>query len=156
MIPDARTAFFTLSALIVGLAAALAIALSIRLLFGGTLAPRIEPTVFALGLLGVLAFLLAILLLVARTRAGRDAGKSDAAQLAAAIRHCPAPLRIACLVGAVLATLQGLAIGDATWESGQTLSLRELRGLLAAATVFLCLAFPVIASARQESARDED
>ena len=156
MIPDARTAFLTISALIVGLAATLAIALSIRLLFGGTLSPRIEPTVFVLGFLGVLAFLLAILILVERTRAGRDARKSDAGQLAAAIRHCPAPLKIACLVGAVFATLQGLAIGDATWESGQALSLGELRGFLAAATVFLCLAFPVIASARQESARDED
>lgn len=154
--PGARTTFLTTGALIVGIAITVAIALSIRLLFGGTLSPRIEPTVFALGLLGVLAFLLAILLLVERTRAAREAGRRGGGSIAAAIRHCPAPLTVACIVGAVLATLQGLAIGEAEWVSGQVLSRRELRGFLAAAIVFLCLAFPVIASARQESAREED
>lgn len=154
--PGARTTFLTTGALIVGIAITVAIALSIRLLFGGTLSPRIEPTVFALGLLGVLAFLLAILLLVERTRAAREAGRKGRGSIAAAIRHCPAPLTVACIVGAVLATLQGLAIGEAEWVSGQVLSRRELRGFLAAAIVFLCLAFPVIASARQESAREED
>jgi hypothetical protein len=156
MISSARRPFLTTSALVVGLAAALALALSIRLLFGGALSPRIELVVFALCGVAVLAWLLAILLLVERTRAGRDARQSDAGQLAAAIRHCPIPLTIACLAGAVLATLQGLAIGDAEWVSGQVLTRRELRGFLAAATFFLCLAFPVIASARQESVRDED
>lgn len=156
MMSSARRPFLTTSALIVGLAAALALALSVRLLFGGALSPRVELAVFALCALAVLAWLLAILLFVERTRAGRDARKSDAGQLAAAIRHCPAPLMIACLVGAALATLQGLAIGEAEWVSGQVLTPRELRGFLAAATFFLCLAFPVIASARQESPLDED
>jgi hypothetical protein len=154
--PGVRTSFLTIGALLVGLAAALAIALSIRLLFGGTLSPRIEPIVFVLGLLAVLAWLFAILLLVERTRAAREAGRRGGGSIAAAIRHCPAPLTVACIVGAVLATLQGLAIGEAEWVSGQALSRRELRGLLAAATVFLCLAFPVIASARQESAREDE
>jgi hypothetical protein len=156
VIPGARRPFLTTSALIVGLAAALALALSVRLLFGGALSPRVEFAVFALCALAVLAWLLAILLFVERTRAGRDKRKSDAGQLAAAIRHCPAPLTIVCLVGAALATLQGLVIGEAEWVSGQVLTRRELRGFLAAATFFLCLAFPVIASARQESALDQD
>lgn len=154
--PGVRTSFLTIGALIVGLAITVAIALSIRLLFGGTLSPRIEPLVFVLGLLGVLAFLLAILLLVERTRAAREAGRKGGGSIAAAIRHCPAPLTVACIVGAVLASLQGLAIGEAEWVSGQVLSRRELQGFLAAATFFLCLAFPVITSARQESARNED
>ena len=83
-----------------------------------------------------------MLLMTEVTRATRGGG-----QIAAAVRHCPRPLKVAAVLGIVLASLQMLPIGEVSAVPGQALSLRELRGFLSGAVVFLCLSFPVIASA---------
>jgi hypothetical protein len=142
----------SVAAAVTGLGALMALALWIRLLFGGPVSDRLEQAAFTLCMLAVLSGLVAILLLSEHAGARRARGVTSARaleqdQIAAVIRHCPAPVKIACLVGAALATLQGLAIGDADWLPGHTPSIRELRGFLSAALFFSCLSLPVIASA---------
>jgi hypothetical protein len=61
--------------------------------------------------------------------------------------HCPGPLKIAAAVGIVLGFLQMLRIGEASVALGPGMSTTELTGMLAGATFFLCLAFPVLVSA---------
>jgi hypothetical protein len=152
MILSEHKGILSVCALISGLGAAVSFALLVRLLFGGAASVLLEQTVMSLCVLAILSFLVAILLLTEHTRATRVAGTqstrmSDRALIASVTRHCPGPLKVACLAGAVLATLQGLAIGDASWVSGQLPTVRELRGFTAGATVFFCLGLPVIASA---------
>jgi hypothetical protein len=106
----------------------------------------------ALCLVAVLSFLAAILLLTEHTRATREGGSQrgrgpDRVLIASVTRHCPGWLKVACLVGVGLATLQGLAIEDASWVSGQLPTVRELRGFTAGAMAFLCISLPVIVSA---------
>jgi hypothetical protein len=106
----------------------------------------------ALCLVAVLSSLVAILLLTEHTRAPREGGPqrtrvSDRVLIASVTRHCPGWLKVACLSGVGLAMLQGLAIEDASWVSGQLPTLRELRGFTAGAMAFHCISLPVIVSA---------
>ena len=127
---------------IAGCGAALALALSIRLLFGGPVSPVVEHATLSLCALAMLSWLVTMLLMTEVTRATRGRG-----QIAAAVRHCPGPLKAAALVGIVLASLQMFPIGEVGAVPGQAMTLRELRGFLSGAVVFPCLSFPVIASA---------
>jgi len=112
------------------------------LLFGGPVAPLVEHAPISLCALAVVSWLVTMLLMTEVTRANRGGGP-----IAAAVRHCPGPLKAAALVGIVLASLQMLPIGEVSAVPGQAMTLRELRGSLAGSMFFLCVSFPVIASA---------
>jgi cobalamin synthase len=142
MILSEKKSALAVCAWITGGGAVMALALSVRLLFGGPITPLVEHTTIALCALAVLSWLVTMLLMTEVTRANRGGG-----QISAAVRHCPVPLKVAAAVGIVLASLQMIPIGEVSAVPGQAMTPRELRGFLSGAVVFLCLSFPVIASA---------
>jgi hypothetical protein len=153
MILSEQKGVLSVCALIAGFGAALALALSVRLVFGRPAWSWLEPATISLCMLAVVAFLVTVLLMTEHTRATRSGGtpprRSSArgGQIADAIRHCPGPLKVAAVVGIVLASLQMLPLEEVSAIPGEAMSLRELRGFLAGSIFFFCLSFPVIASA---------
>ena len=153
MILSEQKGVLSVCALVAGLGAALALALSVRLVFGRPASSWLEPATISLCMLAVVSFLVTMLLMTEHTRATRSGGiprrRSSArgGQIADAIRHCPGPLKVAAVVGIVLASLQMLPLEEVSAVPGEAMSLRELRGFLAGSIFFLCLSFPVITSA---------
>jgi hypothetical protein len=146
--------FLWTCALVTGAAIVLSVALSIRLLFGGSVSPRFELTVMSLFFLTFLCWLPAVILMTEYTKAAREgvtglqrASGLSGREISSLTRHCPGPLKIVSVVGIVLGSLQLFRIGEASVALGPGLSTAELRGMLAGATVFLCIAFPVLTSA---------
>jgi hypothetical protein len=149
-----RKGFLRACALVTGAAILLAVALAVRLLFGGSVSAAFELAAMSLVFLAILAWLAVMLLLTEYTKATRDgatgrrrASGRDRREISGVTRHCPGALKIAALVGIVLGSLQLLRIGEAGADLGPGLTTTELRGMLAGATVFLCIAFPVLVSA---------
>lgn len=136
-------------------AALLSVALSIALLIRKHSTLGMEQTVISLVFLVFLCFLLAMLLLSEFTRVSRADAPSWQArsadlqgkEVASLTRHCPGWLRKTSLLGIALGGIQIFITGDVDASLNQGMSPRELRGLLAGATLFYCLALPVIASA---------
>lgn len=153
MILSEQKGVLSVCALVAGLGAALALALSVRLVFDRPTWSWLEAATISLCMLAVVAFLATMLLMTEHTRASREGARSlrrpsaRRGQIADAIRHCPGPLKVAAVVGIVLASLQMLPLEEVSAIPGEAMSLRELRGFLAGAIFFFCLSFPVIASA---------
>jgi hypothetical protein len=146
--------FLWTCALANGAAIVLSVALSVRLLLGGSVSPRFELTVMSLFFFTFLAYLPAVILMTEYTKAAREgvtglkrASGLSGREIASLTRYCPGPLKIASVVGIVLGSLQLFRIGEASVALGPGLTTIELRGMLAGATVFLCIAFPVLTSA---------
>lgn len=151
MILSEHKGVLSVCAWISGGGTALAFALFVRLLFGGPVSPWLEHTTLSLYMLALLAFLVAMLLMTEHTRAKRSGEGLQSARgnglIVDAARYCPGPLKGAALAGTAFASLQMLKIEEVSVVAGPVTTVRDLRGFLSGAVVFLCPSFPVIASA---------
>lgn len=146
--------FLWACALVAGCGAVLSIAFLAWLLFGGRVSPFLELSTMSLIFLGFLCGLAAVLLLTEHTRAAHAGNTGDERKAArrrpkipGPTARCPRELKIAAVAGIVFASVQFLPIGDVSAALGQEMTVTELRGFLAGASVFFCLSLPVIVSA---------
>jgi len=74
MILSEQKGVLSVCALVAGLGAALALALSVRLVFGRPASSWLEPATISQGMLAVVSFLVTMLLMTEHTRATRSGG----------------------------------------------------------------------------------
>lgn len=145
--------FLWICAIVTGCGALLSIGLSLWLIVGRPVSPPVVLTTMSLFFFTFASWLLVMLLVSEYTRATRGPPSFsrdpalDGKELASLTNRCPREIWGIAIFGFVFAVMQWLKVGDVDVALAGDMSPNQLRGLLAGATVFLCLGLPVLTSA---------